>query len=118
MLIDHYGRSITYLRISITDRCNLRCAYCQPASGLQWIPETHLLNKDDFVHLAEAAASLGITKIRITGGEPLVHPDVLEIVSRIAVIPGIVDLSLTSNAILLKKMADPLAAAGLKRVNI
>ncbi len=118
MLIDHYGRAITYLRISITDRCNLRCAYCQPASGLSWIPEDRLLNKDDFVRLAEAAASLGITKIRITGGEPLVHPDVLEIITRIASIPGIDDLSLTSNAILLDRMAGPLASAGLKRVNI
>ena len=118
MLVDHYGRAITYLRMSITDRCNLRCAYCQPASGLLWITDDRLLDKDDFVRLAQAAASLGITKVRITGGEPLVHPDVLEIVTRIASIPGIDDLSLTSNAILLEKMAEPLAAAGLKRVNI
>jgi GTP 3',8-cyclase len=118
MLIDHYGRAITYLRISITDRCNLRCAYCQPASGLSCIPDDRLLNKDDFVRLAQAAASLGITKIRVTGGEPLVHPDVLEIIERIGAIPGIEDLSLTSNAILLDKLAIPLANAGLNRVNI
>lgn len=118
MLIDHYGRAITYLRISITDRCNLRCAYCQPASGLSWIPDDSRLNKDDFVRLSQAAASLGITKIRITGGEPLVHPDVLEIIQRIGCIPGIEDLSLTTNAILLDKLAKPMTDAGLKRVNI
>jgi cyclic pyranopterin phosphate synthase len=94
--------------MSITDRCNLRCAYCQPASGLTWISDENQLNKDDFVRLAEAAASLGITKIRITGGEPLIHPDVLEIIQRIGAIPGIEDLSLTSNAILLEKLAGPM----------
>jgi GTP 3',8-cyclase len=118
MLVDHFGRSITYLRMSITDRCNLRCAYCQPASGLTWIPDENQLNKNDFIRLAEAAASLGITKIRITGGEPLIHPDVLEIIQHISAIPGIDDLSLTSNAILLEKLAGPMADAGLKRVNI
>lgn len=118
MLIDKYGRAITYLRISITDRCNLRCAYCQPASELSSIPDEKLLGKDDFIRLAGAAASLGITKIRITGGEPLIHPDVLGIISGIAYIPGIEDLSLTTNAILLSKMADQLVDAGLKRVNI
>ncbi|GAP20695.1 GTP 3',8-cyclase MoaA [Leptolinea tardivitalis] len=118
MLIDHYGRAITYLRMSITDRCNLRCAYCQPASGLDWIPDDQRLTKDDFIRLARVAAALGITKIRLTGGEPLVNPDILEITAQIAAIPGIEDLSLTSNAILLGKLAGPLADAGLKRVNI
>lgn len=118
MLIDSFGRTIDYLRISITDRCNLRCAYCLPPSGMEWLARENLLSADEIVYVAEAAAGLGVSKIRLTGGEPLVRPDALEIVSRIAAISGIQDVSLTTNAILLEKMAQPLAAAGLKRVNI
>lgn len=118
MLIDSFGRPITYLRISITDRCNLRCAYCLPASGTKWLPGEDLLTIDEIVRVVETAASLGVSKIRLTGGEPLVRPDAVDIVARIAAIPGIQDLSLTTNAILLEKMAQPLADAGLNRVNI
>lgn len=118
MLIDPFGRTINYLRISITDRCNLRCAYCLPASGTQWLPREELLTADEIVRVAEAAANLGVSRIRLTGGEPLVRPDALEIVSRIATLPGIQDVSLTTNAILLENMAQPLADAGLNRVNI
>lgn len=118
MLIDPFGRAITYLRISITDRCNLRCAYCQPASGLKWLPPQELLTVDEIVHVVQTAASLGISKVRLTGGEPLVRPDLLKIVEAIAGIQGITDLSLTTNAILLEPMAQKLAQAGLKRVNI
>ncbi len=118
MLTDPFGRSITYLRISLTDRCNLRCAYCLPASGIEWLPGEELLTADEIVYVAKSAASLGISNIRLTGGEPLVRPDALNIVARIAAIPGIQDLSLTTNAILLEKMAKPLADAGLNRVNI
>jgi len=118
MLIDPFGRAITYLRISITDRCNLRCAYCQPASGLQGLANDELLSIDEILRVAEAAANLGINKVRLTGGEPLVRSDIVEIVSRIAKIQGINDLSLTSNAILLGPMAQRLADAGLNRVNI
>jgi GTP 3',8-cyclase len=118
MLIDPFGRAITYLRISITDRCNLRCAYCQPATGLQLLPNEELLSVNEIVRVAETAASLGIYKVRLTGGEPLVRSDIIEIVSRIAKIPGITDISLTSNAILLGSLAKKLADAGLNRVNI
>jgi len=118
MLIDPYGRPITYLRISVTDRCNLRCAYCMPSSGVGWLPKEAVLSADDIVNVAQAAASLGVFKIRLTGGEPLVRPDILEIVQKIAVLPGVEDLSMTTNATLLDKMARPLADAGLKRVNI
>jgi cyclic pyranopterin phosphate synthase len=118
MLIDPFGRSITYLRISITDKCNLRCVYCLPAEGIQWFKDEELLTADEIVHVAETAVSLGIKKIRLTGGEPLVRKDILEIVSRISKIPGLEDLSLTTNAVLLDKMAQPLAEAGLQRVNI
>jgi cyclic pyranopterin phosphate synthase len=118
MLIDPFGRAITYMRISITDRCNLRCAYCQPEGGLAWMPPDSIITEDEIVRVVEAAAALGISKVRLTGGEPLVRPDVIDIVRRIAAIDGIADLSLTSNAILLEEKAKPLADAGLQRVNI
>lgn len=118
MLVDHFGRCITYLRISVTDRCNLRCAYCLPAAGVKWLPNEMLLTADEILRVVQTASELGITKVRLTGGEPLVRPDILEIVSRIAATPGIKDLSMTSNAMLLEKMAQPLADAGLKRINI
>lgn len=118
MLIDPFGRAITYLRISITDRCNLRCAYCLPESGVKWMPDDVVLSADEIVRVANAAAHLGIYKIRLTGGEPLVRPDVLEIVKRVKEIPGVTDLSLTTNGMLLEKLSKPLFDAGLDRVNI
>ncbi|MGZ6347728.1 MAG: GTP 3',8-cyclase MoaA [Anaerolineales bacterium] len=118
MLTDSFGRTITYLRISLTDRCNLRCVYCMPADGIRWTPSADLLGDDQIVHVVEVAASLGIRKIRLTGGEPLVRPGILDLVRRITVIPGIQDLSLTTNGILLENLAAPLAEAGLKRVNV
>jgi cyclic pyranopterin phosphate synthase len=118
MLIDHYGRSITYLRISLTDQCNLRCAYCIPNTAAKWIPQENLLTVDEIIRVVKAAASLGVSKIRLTGGEPLIRPDVIEIVQRISAISDIKDIGLTTNAILLEKFAKPLVDAGLKRVNI
>lgn len=118
MLIDPFGRAINYLRISITDRCNLRCAYCLPEAGVKWMPQESILTADEIMEVVAAAVGLGITKVRITGGEPLVRPDVIEIVKRISAIGGVDDLSLTTNAILLEEMAKPLAEAGLQRVNI
>lgn len=118
MLIDAFARNITYLRISVTDRCNERCAYCQPKNGVTWLDEKELMTPNEIVRLAEAAIKLGITKIRLTGGEPLVRSDILEIISKLAIIPGLKDLSLTTNGMLLKKMAKSLVKAGLHRVNI
>ncbi len=118
MLIDPFGRSITYLRISVTDRCNLRCAYCLPAEGVKWLPNNEILSAEEIIRVAQAAARLGITKIRLTGGEPLVRPEILKIVGEIANIPGINDLSITTNAMLLENMALSLMRAGLRRVNI
>ncbi|MFA5873790.1 MAG: GTP 3',8-cyclase MoaA [Anaerolineales bacterium] len=118
MLIDPYGRSINYLRISLTDRCNLRCVYCMPAGGLRWTPLPDLLSDNEIVCVAETAARLGMNKIRLTGGEPLLRPGVVELVRRLAAMPGIHDIGLTTNATLLEKMAEPLAQAGLKRINI
>ena len=118
MLIDPFGRAITYFRISLTDRCNLRCVYCMPHKGLQWQPREEQLSAGEIVRVVEAAASEGVTRVRLTGGEPLVHPHVVEIVRGIASIKGIDEVSLTTNAILLAQLAQPLADAGLKRVNI
>lgn len=118
MLIDPFGRPITYLRISITDRCNLRCTYCMPAGTTTWMPRENILKDNEIIRVVEAGARLGLSKIRLTGGEPLVRPGVVELVRRLAALPRIQDISLTTNAILLEKMARPLADAGLKRVNI
>jgi cyclic pyranopterin phosphate synthase len=118
MFTDPFGRAITYLRISLTDRCNLRCVYCMPKDGLQWQRRTDQLTVEDIVQVAETAARGGVKRIRLTGGEPLVHPHLIEIVRRIACIPNIEDVSLTTNAMLLERLAQPLANAGLRRVNI
>ncbi len=118
MLVDPFGRAINYMRISITDRCNLRCAYCLPETGVKWLPADSLITADEIVHVTEVAAALGITKVRLTGGEPLVRPDAVDIVRRIAQIKGISDLSMTTNAILLADLAGRLKDAGLQRVNI
>ncbi|MCL4528496.1 MAG: GTP 3',8-cyclase MoaA [Chloroflexi bacterium] len=118
MFIDPFGRAITYLRISLTDRCNLRCVYCMPKGGLQWQAPAEQLSVEEIVRVVEAASKGGVNRIRLTGGEPLVHPHIVEIVCRIASIPNIEEVSLTTNAMLLERLAQPLADAGLKRVNI
>src|SRR5512142_2480813 len=117
-LIDRFGRPITYLRISVTDRCNLRCVYCLPEAGVQWQPHANRLSVEAIARLTEAAAQGGVKRVRLTGGEPLVRLDILEIVERIASIPGIEEVSLTTNAMLLERFAQPLTYAGLQRVNI
>jgi len=118
MLTDPFGRDITYLRISLTDHCNMCCVYCMPVKGIRWTPPAELLSDNQIVLIVEKAVSLGIRKIRLTGGEPLVRPGILGLVGRIAAISGIQDLSLTTNGLLLENMAALLAEAGLKRVNI
>lgn len=117
-LIDPFGRAITYLRISLTDRCNLRCVYCMPREGLQWQPLAEQLSVEEMVRVVKAASMGGVKRVRLTGGEPLVHPHIVEIVRRIASLPNIEEVSLTTNAMLLERLAQPLADAGLKRVNI
>ncbi len=116
--IDPFGRSITYLRISLTDRCNLRCVYCMPKEGLQWQPRAEQLSVDEILRVVETASRWGVKRVRLTGGEPLVHPHIVEIAHRIADIPSIEEVSLTTNAMLLERLAQPLADSGLKRVNI
>lgn len=118
MLVDRFGRSITYLRISLTDRCNLRCVYCMPKEGLQWQPHADQLSVDEIVRVVETAAQGGVRRVRLTGGEPLVHSHIVEVVRRIASIQNIEEVSLTTNAMLLERLAQPLADAGLRRVNI
>ncbi len=117
-LRDPFDRTITYMRISVTDRCNLRCIYCMPAEGLPWIPKADMLDFDEIVNVVEAAALLGVKGIRLTGGEPLIRPKLPELVARIAAIDGIEDISLSTNGLLLADQAPALARAGLRRVNV
>lgn len=118
MFIDPFGRSINYLRISLTDRCNLRCVYCMPKEGIQWQALPDQLSVDEITRVVEEAAAGGVKRVRLTGGEPLVHPNIVEIVGRIASIQNIEEVSLTTNAMLLERLAEPLADAGLTRLNI
>jgi len=116
---DAYGRTIRYLRISVTDRCNLRCRYCMPPSGMPAkLDHDKILRNEEIVEVARMAASLGIDKIRLTGGEPLVRKGIVELVAELAAIPGIKDLAMTTNAVMLDTMAEPLKAAGLRRINV
>ncbi|HVQ30354.1 MAG TPA: radical SAM protein, partial [Vicinamibacteria bacterium] len=115
---DRFGREIDYLRISVIDHCNLRCVYCMPLRGLSFIPSPELLTPAEIETVAKAAVSLGFGKFRLTGGEPTLRPDILEIVGRIAAIEGVRDVAMTTNAILLPRLAGPLKAAGLRRLNI
>jgi len=118
MFIDPFGRAITYLRISLTDHCNLRCVYCMPQEGLQWQARAEQLSAQEIVRVVETAARGGVKRVRLTGGEPLAHPQVVEIVRRISSVKGIEEVSLTTNAMLLERLAHSLADAGLKRVHI
>lgn len=116
---DGFGRQIGYLRISVVDRCNLRCNYCRPAADdFHATPRQHLLTFEEIERIVQIAASLGVEKIRLTGGEPLVRKGIVELVSRIAAVPGIRDLAMSTNATLLGEYARPLREAGLRRVNI
>ena len=115
---DHLGREINYLRISLTDRCNLRCVYCMPEEGVEWRSHDDILRIEEISDFVRIAAGLGIRKVRLTGGEPLVRRGVVDLIEEIAGIEGIDDISLTTNGILLPKMAEELKDAGLTRVNI
>ena len=115
---DHYGREIEYLRISLTDLCNLRCVYCMPAEGVSKLRHGQVLSIEEVCEIAEAAVELGIRKIRLTGGEPLVRRGVVDLVRMLKALPGLEELALTTNGILLPDLAQPLKEAGLDRVNI
>ena len=117
-MIDRLGRNITYLRISVTDKCNLRCRYCMPEEGVCKKDHGDMLTEDEFITAVEAAAALGITKVRITGGEPLVKKNIVSICRRAAAVEGIREVCLTTNGLLLPKMAKELREAGVKRLNL
>lgn len=117
-LIDLYGRKHDYLRISVTDRCNLRCLYCMGPEGVKSIPHNRILTYEEIVEVVRAGAALGMTRVRLTGGEPLVRKGLPGLVEKISQVPGIADLAMTTNGILLPDFARPLKKAGLHRVNI
>ena len=117
-MIDQFGRDITYLRISVTDKCNLRCRYCMPAEGVCKKNHADMLTEDELIMVVEAAASLGIRKVRITGGEPLIKKNIVSICRRAAAVPGIEEVCLTTNGILLPQLGSALKEAGVKRINL
>jgi cyclic pyranopterin phosphate synthase len=117
-LTDSFGRHIRYLRISITDRCNLRCRYCMPEEGIEWLPHEGIMRYEEIARVVSLVGSLGVDKIRFTGGEPLVRKGVADFIKGINELDGISDLSLTTNAVLLGRYAQDIKKAGIKRLNI
>ncbi|VAW86480.1 Cyclic pyranopterin phosphate synthase (MoaA) [hydrothermal vent metagenome] len=117
-LLDPQGRQITYLRLSLTDRCNLRCFYCLPKGAKNFTPPNHWLSFDEIERLVSAFAALGVARIRLTGGEPLVRPDATSLIARLTAIPDIDELSLSTNASLLSHYAQSLKEAGISRINV
>jgi cyclic pyranopterin phosphate synthase len=116
-LIDGFNRPITYLRVSVTDKCNLRCIYCMPEGGLQWLRRDEILSYEEIAEIVRAAASVGVRAVRLTGGEPLVRRDLKRLVGSIAAVPGIEDIALSTNGLLLAEQLDGLVDAGLRRIN-
>jgi len=117
-LLDSIGRTINYLRLSVTDRCNLRCSYCMPAEGIDKVAHADILSYEELYLIARTAVAIGIDKIRITGGEPLVRKGIVPFLQQLAAIPGLGQLVLTTNGVLLEEMAADLRAAGVQRLNI
>ena len=117
-LIDSFGRHIEDLRISITDRCNFRCTYCMPEEGMTWLKNDRLMTFEEIGRLTRIAVALGIREVRLTGGEPTLRPGLPDLVRDLATVPNVTSLSLTTNGFLLKKLAKPLAEAGLTRINV
>jgi cyclic pyranopterin phosphate synthase len=117
-LRDRFGRSIEYLRISVTDRCNFRCVYCMPAEGLPWVPKSEILSYEEIADVVGQLAPLGLRRIRITGGEPTIRPQIHELVRMLRAVPEIADISLSTNGVRLPQIASTLHEAGLDRVNM
>jgi GTP 3',8-cyclase len=117
-LTDGWGREIKSVRISVTDKCNFRCRYCMPAEGLEWLGRDELLTFEELARVTRVLASMGVDEVRLTGGEPLARKDLPTLVAMLAEIPGVLDLSLTTNGVLLDRFAGPLVDGGLKRLNV
>src|SRR5205809_4482531 len=117
-LRDSWGREIKSLRVSVTDKCNFRCRYCMPAEGLEWLERDELLSFEEIERLVRVLARMGVDEVRLTGGEPLVRRDLPVLVGMLAGTPGVRDLSLTTNGVLLDRLAAPLVEAGLRRINV
>src|SRR5215210_2801776 len=117
-LADGYGRVATDLRVSVTDRCNLRCTYCMPAEGLEWLPKPELLTFEELTRVVRIAVGLGVTTVRLTGGEPLLRRGLPELVAQIAALDPRPRIAMTTNGLGLDRLARPLAEAGLDRVNV
>jgi cyclic pyranopterin phosphate synthase len=117
-LRDQFGRSIEYLRISVTDRCNFRCLYCMPAAGLDWLPKDRILSYEEIAAIVAELAPLGLRRLRITGGEPTIRPDLVRLVAMLRAVEGIEDIALSTNGVRLPELAAPLRTAGLDRVNL
>ncbi len=117
-MIDQFGRRVEYLRISVTDKCNLRCVYCMPLEGLDWLKRESLLSYEEIAHIVRVMAGMGLKRVRITGGEPLVRKDLHRLIRMVSEIPEIEDISLSTNAVLLADQGELLRDAGVNRVNI
>ena len=117
-MMDQHGRRIEYLRISVTDRCNFRCVYCMPQEGLPWLPKSEILSYEEITQIVRQLAPLGLRRLRITGGEPTIRPDLVRLISMLRAVPQIEDIALSTNGVRLPAMAAALAAAGLDRVNM
>ncbi len=116
--LDQFGRPIEYLRISVTDKCNFRCLYCMPLEGLQWLPKAEILSYEEIAGIVSQLAPAGLSRLRITGGEPTIRPDLHVLIRQLRVIPGISDIALSTNGVRLAELAQPLMDAGLNRVNM
>src|SRR4051812_32798580 len=117
-LRDQFGRTIEYLRISVTDRCNFRCLYCMPVEGLPWLPKSDILSYEEIADVVRQLAPLGLRRLRITGGEPTLRPDLVTLVRLLRAVPQIEDIALSTNGVRLPELSAPLRAAGLDRVNM
>ena len=117
-MIDQYGRGIEYLRISVTDRCNFRCVYCMPEQGLDWLPRTDILTYEEIAAVVRQLAPLGLKRLRITGGEPTIRPELVTLIAMLKAIPGIDDIALSTNGVKLPELSAALKASGLDRVNM
>lgn len=117
-LVDGYQRRVDYLRLSVTDRCNLRCTYCMPAGGFRFLPHEAILRYEELLRLVRISVRLGIRKVRVTGGEPFVRKDILAFLERLCAVPEVEDVSVTTNGVLLESLAKDLRAVGVRRINV